>query len=270
MVVACDVGQGDGVLIQQGFVQVVVDGGPDYEAMSACLSRYMPFWDRTVELVINSHPQLDHFGGLRGVFDDYLVGKLLVSETAASSDSFLEWVEQVRESGAEVVEAYEGVQLGTGDITWDVLWPPDLTDTFAWEGLLSEDDEVILGVVSDESPQDVNEVSVVAQMRYGELDILFTGDIGMETEEELVQGGRLTDIEVLKVAHHGSKNSSSEMMLDIVKPEIGLIQVSNSNSYGHPHDQVIQKLKERGVMVYRTDELGDVLLFSDGNEVWVK
>lgn len=271
-IVACDVGQGDATLLTQGFVQVLVDGGPANGAVLRCLSEHVPFWDRHIEMVVNSHPQADHYGGLVDVFGRYSVGTLLVADTVSVNESFGEWVELVRGNGTEVMEAWQGMMLGVGPMQWRVLWPQDLSEGFAWMSDAVDYDQV-LGAQDGlhGAFEDVNEASVVVEMVFGEdMEALFVGDIGMEVEQELVDGGWVRDVEVLKVGHHGSRTSTSDEWLDVVMPEYGLVYSSLSNTYGHPHDQVISRLERRGVQLWRTDEQGTGVLVSDGVNVWVE
>lgn len=271
-VVGCDVGQGDATLVTRGFTQVLVDSGPASGAVMECLSDNMPFWDRTIEMVVISHPQMDHMGAMVDVMERYQVAVLLTADSVNDIEAFWELFEQVKNDGIQVVEADQGLVLGLGGMEWEVLWPEDqLPDSFVWamptqEGEYSQ----VLGVqqVLDVQEEDVNDESVVIRLNYGQSSVLFTGDISDEVEEELVKSGLVGDVDVLKVAHHGSKFSSSSEFIDTADPQIGLIYSGNNNRYGHPNDQVILKLEQQGVMILRTDIMGEVKLVTDGQQWW--
>ncbi len=239
-VVFCDVGQGDSILMSKGSMQVLVDGGPGDKVLS-CLGRQMPFWDRQIEVVVNTHGEEDHMGGLGEVLERYKVGKVIVSGWG-DGDS---WIEKGRQ--VEVYEAKKGDVIKAGEISFKVLWP-------------EKEKNKVLGASS------LNEQSLVLLASYGRFDWLLTGDIGVETENSL---DGLVDVEVLKVAHHGSKFSSGESFLRKVKPELAVIQVGR-NSFGHPTDEVLERLKASGVKVMRNDIHGDIKVVSDGKKWWVE
>mgnify|MGYP006282111945 CR=1 FL=1 len=239
-VVFCDVGQGDSVLMSKGSMQVLVDGGKGDRVLS-CLGRQMPFWDRQIEVVINTHAEEDHMGGLGEVLERYRVEKVIVSGLGGGDS----WIAE--DSGVEVYEAKKGDLIKVGEVEFEVLWP-------------EKKEGRVLGASS------LNEQSLVLLASYGRFDWLLTGDIGVETEKSL-EG--LVDVEVLKVAHHGSKFSSSERFLEKVAAELAVIQVGR-NSFGHPTEQVIDRLKASGAKVMRNDIDGDIKVVSDGEKWWVE
>jgi competence protein ComEC len=241
-VVFCDVGQGDAVLISKGYSQVLIDAGPD-DSVLGCLEEHIPFWDRRIEMVVNTHADRDHIGGLDEVLSSYMVGRLVISEYGDNRDS-MRVEELVERDNIPVWEAVDGGRLVLGDIEFEVLWPG------------RDSKGQVLGV-SDKR----NEVSVVLKMSYGEFDVALVGDIGFVVEEEIYDD--FGDVEVLKVGHHGSKHSSSSEFLDAVKPELSVIQVGK-NSYGHPSPEVIERLEKVGSRVMRNDKDGDVVVWSNG------
>lgn len=233
--VACDVGQGDGILIWRGSAQVIVDGGPDKKKMIDCLSRFVPFWDRSIELVVLTHAEADHMTGVLEVLRRYQVGQVVTSGLAKDKVAANDVPVHIAVAGEEVrVNGLEFIILGTR------------TDT-----------------------SEVNETSVVLKLVYGQFRALLTGDIGSETEQLLVNSGRNLTSNVLKVGHHGSKFSSSREFLEAVKPAVAVIS-AGKNNYGHPTKEVLERLKDAGARIWRTDESGDVEIVSDGQKIWVK
>lgn len=246
-VVFCDVGQGDSILMIKGSAQVLVDGGAGEEVL-ACLGERMPFWDRKIELVVNTHPQKDHLGGLDEVVERYRVGKMVVSSLEGEGEEVKELAEVVEKKGVAVYQARKGDRIRVGEMSFAVLWP-------------EREEGKVLGVSS------VNEQSLVLLGSLGEFDWLLTGDIGEETEKLMEK--RLRPVEVLKVAHHGSKFSSSEDFLQRVKPELAVIQVGK-NSFGHPTREALERLERVGAGVLRNDQQGTIEVVSDGERWWVR
>lgn len=224
--VFCDVGQGDAILISYLQTQVLIDGGPDNKILG-CLSKNMPFWDRQIEMVILTHPEEDHAGGLINVFERYGV-RYFVSNGLGKSSTVL-------------VKA--GDQIKIGSLHFLVLWPP-------------KDYEI---------NKELNDSSVVLKLSFGHSQALFTGDISEKIEQQL----DLEEIEILKVAHHGSKFSTSEEFLDKIKPKLAVISVGKNN-FGHPTQEVLERLKQAGVKVLRTDQQGNIEIVSDGRGWHVK
>src|SRR3989344_5739703 len=259
--IACNVGQGDGILAIYKDTQVLIDGGPD-DRILECLSEHVPFWDRRLELVILTHPQLDHYGGLIEVFRRYSVDTFLANGLDSGASSYQALKNAVGGSGVRVVTPKEDMVLRIGMIYLDILSPS--------QSLLTQEapdsQANILGAFS--SKKDPNDFSVVAIMRLGEFDALLTGDIGPSEIPEILAGGKVRDVEYIKVPHHGSKNGLTHKLLDASSPEIGVISVGK-NSYGHPNEETLKMLKEKGVRTLRTDEEGDIEIITDGNKWWV-
>ena len=260
--VACDVGQGDGILAIYKDTQVLIDGGPD-DRILECLSEHVPFWDRRLELVILTHPQLDHYGGLIEVFRRYSVDTFLANGLDTGASSYQALKNAVGGSGVRVVTPKEDMVLRIGMIYLDILSPSQ--SLLAQEA--SDSRVNILGAFS--SKKDPNDFSVVAILRLGEFDALLTGDIGPSEIPEILARGKVREVEYIKVPHHGSKNGLTHELLDASSPEIGVISVGK-NSYGHPNEETLKMLREKGVRTLRTDEEGDVEVVSDGKSWWIK
>ena len=258
-VVFCDVGQGDATLVIKGNFQMVVDGGPNGEGLLSCLGNNLPFWDRKIEVVVNTHPQKDHLGGLDDLVERYKVEKLVINGVVGGGEdeerlrrlALINGVGQVTPKNGDVIR-YENLEF-------DILWPEErMGDVLAWVDSARTD---LVG--------DVNVVSVVGVLRYGEFEVLLTGDIGFDEEESLLTNGSLIDVDVLKVAHHGSKYSSSDEFIRKIKPEVAVISVGK-NSFGHPTKETLNKLGGIGAKIFRTDLDGEVDMVSDGQAYWMR
>lgn len=237
--IACDVGQGDAILAIYGNLEILNDGGPDSKVIE-CLDKYMPYWDREIELVILSHPDKDHFGGLIDVFERYKVDSFLRTKAKSSTQSFQMLENLVGGEGIETIYAKEGLRLRLGKIYLDILNPINS------ESLLSGD-------------VDLNNSSIVFNLSFGEFNALLTGDIEIEGINKMVSGRRIRDIEYLKVPHHGSSNNITTGLLMFSKPEISAISVGK-NSYGHPNKETLELLARYKIKVLRTDEIGDIVI----------
>jgi competence protein ComEC len=254
--VFCDVGQGDAILIRKGFNQVLIDGGPD-ERVLQCLSDNLPFWDRTIEMIVLTHPQADHLTGLISVLERYRVQSAVVNNLVNDTERFWVFREALLAGEAEIYHPQAGERIKLADLDLAVLWPKErLGDALVWQ---REASESVLGASTYTG--DLNETSVVLKLSYGDLDALLTGDIGQQTEKEIEAG----DIEILKVAHHGSKYSTSEEFLEKVKPKLAVISVGK-NRFGHPTGEVLERLLSVGAKILRTDQAGEIEIVSDGTK----
>jgi len=244
------VGQGDSAFIQtpQGH-QILIDGGPG-SALSEKLSSLMPFWDKTVDFVILSHPEADHMQGLLNILQNYKADYILwtgVKKTAAEYDKWMKVLDYQKNIGAKIIIAESGQEIKAGNVLIDTLYP--------FESLEGKE-------MKDTS----NDSCVVSKIIFGKNSFLFTGDISSVAEKELVNNNAELQSDVLKVAHHGSKYSTSDLFLEAVKPQVAVIEVGK-NSYGHPTPETLQRLDKFGIKVLRTDKDGDVKFISDGKNL---
>lgn len=227
------VGQGDAILISRGKNQVLIDTGKDSRALLSELGGLLPPWDRTIETVLLTHPDQDHVGAFPDLVARYRVGLLLSAELPEASEIGRMIGEIIDRQSVRRIDPRSGLSITLApDARLEVLFPD-------------------ASYVSD--AKHTNEGSVVALLRIGEDAFLFTGDL--PREEQVLPA---MDIRVLKVAHHGSKYSTSEAFLDRTVPEEAVISVGK-NSYGHPAPEVIERLKRRGVRIFRTDVDGSVI-----------
>lgn len=234
-VVFLDVGQGDAILIQDGETQILIDGGRDGLQLLSRLGRYVPFWDRKIEVVVATHPDSDHIGGLPTLFRNYQVETLLTNGQRGDTE-----VSQIFDELAQTKVAHRQEIAEGGEI----ILPSEATLRFLYP---------LLPLPAD-SPIETNEGSLVARFDFMETSFLFTGDL---PNEELALS-HIEPVDVLKVAHHGSRFSTSAAFLDALRPKEAVVSVG-PNTYGHPHPTVLSRLKERGISIWRTDEGGDVV-----------
>lgn len=238
-VVFLDVGQGDAILIEQGSSQVLIDGGRDGKLLLEKLGRYIPFWDRQIEAVIATHPDADHIGGLVDAIRTYTVQNFLETNAQSDSQTFQVLQNVIRNQNISVIEPQEGVAIKFPEgAELDVLYP--------------------FGPIVAADPKNTNQYSVVAKLATGQNKFLFTGDLPREQEAELIKNNIDVAADVLKVGHHGSKYSTSAQFLDAVKPETAIISVGKNNTYGHPNQEILDRLKADNIKILRTDESGDI------------
>ncbi|MDP2910186.1 MAG: ComEC/Rec2 family competence protein [bacterium] len=237
-VVFFDVGQGDSIYIEtsDGF-QILIDGGPDLTVLEK-LAKEMPFYDRTIDLVILTHPDHDHLFGLLEVLKRYQVKNILWTGVIKDTDEYKEWEKLIREEGADIIIAQAGQKINLTQDAYFLIFHP-------FESLEN------LGV------EDSNDTSVVAQLVFNDNSFLFAGDISQKIELKLIDQNQELDSDILKVAHHGGKNSSSLGFLRAVSPETAVISVGE-NSYGHPAPEVLQRLEQFGIDILITKESGDI------------
>ena len=241
-----DVGQGDSAFIETpNGNQVLIDGGPS-DAVLSKLGRILPFWDRSIDMLVLTHAHADHVGGLIDVLARYRVGRVVESGEAYGTPDYQEWHTRIAKKQIPVVIAYRGqsIDLG-GGVILRVLSPFE-----NYEGV---------------SVKNVHDGNVSTKLEYGSTSMLFTGDAEKLIEYRLVsedQGELQSDI--LKVGHHGSKTSSTEAFLRAVQPDFAIISSGRKNRYGHPHQDVLDRLAAFGVSILRTDIDGDIQIESDG------
>jgi len=242
-----DVGQGDAILIRSpAGHNILVDGGPNGEAITAALGRHLPFWDRHLHLVVLTHPDQDHLAGLVTVLERYDVDQVLAPALTDDSAAVRAWQEAIAERDIPQREAFAGQWVDLGDgARLSVVYPP--------QELLAADED---------------DSSLVLKVSLGEAAFLLTGDIGAEGEASLVSNHADLRTPVLKVAHHGSRASTTAAFLAAVQPLTAVISVGADNSYGLPAAETLDRLGSRPV--FRTDLNGDVEMSTDGRKLWVK
>lgn len=242
-VVFFDVGQGDAIFIEtpERF-QVLIDGGPDLTVLEK-LGKEMPFYDRTIDLIILTHPEHDHYFGLFEVLKRYKVENILWTGIIRDTAEYQEWMKLLEKEGAEIRIAEAGQKIIFQEdplIFMEILHP--------FENLTGKETKY------------TNDTSIVAELVFGDVSFLFTGDISKKIEKQLN-----VDSDILKVAHHGSKTSSCLEFIEAVSPDIAVISVGE-NRWNHPHPEVLANLNQFGIQVLITRELGDIKIISNGKD----
>ena len=246
-IIFLDIGQGDAVMIDAGSnTQILIDGGDGKDILNK-LGEHLPFYDRKIELVIMTHPDKDHLGGLVEVLKYYEVEQILETGIKCEKTICEEWDKLITEKNIPVKYAEFGQRIETGNIEMSVLYP--------FESL------------KDKEVKDSNDVSIVLKLVVNSeqglqpesVKILLTGDAGFPVENNLISQNINLESKILKVSHHGSKNATSNEFLKSVKPEKAIISVGKNN-YGHPAKELLNRLKNINVEIFRTDEGGDWIL----------
>jgi len=297
----CDVGQGDGIYIRfPDGKDMVVDGGPGNKIIS-CLSRHMPFWDRSIDLALLTHPQKDHLTGLIAVLERYRVQYLMRSDVGNSTEGFDVLTKLVKQKNMTEKFVTTGEMITVGPSTLSILWPskeqivsmkPKSNVTMQQCNNSSQTPcSSVLGVTTGSN---LNDASVVFFLSYGLFDALFPGDADSHVQPRMLSlrsaglsesiSGKDGSIELFKVPHHGSKTGMTDAFLQQISFVRGRLAKLNSssqqkslavisvgkNSYGHPAPEIIEKLTSAGFQILRTDKDGDIEVISDGKEWEVK
>ena len=261
-VIICDVGQGDAAYIKfPDGKDMLIDGGPGGKTpkVLGCLGKYMPLFDRTIDIVVLTHPQEDHLGGLEEVVKRYEVKNFVHSDVGNATIGYENILKLLTEKHIPERIVGSGEKITIGAVAVLVVWPES-------SFLAQKKAANVLGV------SNVNDASVVLKLSYGTFDALFPGDADSHVDGELTKVP-LSDadgIEVLKVPHHGSKTGMTEGFFQWLGPiRLALISVGK-NSYGHPAAETITRLEQDGAEVLRTDQKGNIEVVSDGKSWSVK
>jgi len=266
-VVTLDVGQGDAAFVRfPDNRTMLVDGGiqrtyydekrqrfVDYDVGKRVIEPYLDFRRiRRLDMVVLTHPDVDHGGGLGHILENFQVGRVLgISDAPLNSETHRRLHAIVNANNIPYSFPYAGKIQLTPTAALNLLHPMDAAST----NLLD---------------QDKNDDSLVMKLTYGEVDILFTGDIGKKAEARLIASGQDLRSEVLKVPHHGSSTSSSARFIDAVEPRYAIFSLGQSSQYQFPHADVVARYRARGCVQIRTDEFGAITLRTDGKRCWIE
>jgi len=235
-----DVRQGDAILIDLGDLEILIDGGPSRDVVDLLI----PYIQGPLEVVVLTHAHTDHYGGLDDVLERFYVLEVVTSADHRDKSTYRAFLADVAAEGCMTSEVARGDAITLGGLSLSVLHP--------------------LTITTGEGLENLN--SVVLELSYGDVDFLFTGDLESSAETELVLAGVLRDIDILKVAHHGSRYGSTQGFLDAVLPEVAIYSAGEGNGYGHPHDEAITRLCGVGAEIYGTDVHGTVTVTTDGED----
>ncbi len=245
-VVFLDIGQGDSIYIEApNGNQVLIDGGPGRQVLRA-LGSVMPWYDRSLDVVIATHPDADHIGGLPSVLERYQVAAVMDNGQPSNTGTYRAWQAAVAaevKDGAQYLRARRGERFNLGaGISLDILYPYDTP-----------------------TGKDTNDGSIVARLTYGSQAFILTGDATIKVEQQLLIAKTLLSAQVLKAGHHGSKTSSSPAFIKAVSPIYAIISAGKNNRYGHPHQITLDNLKAAQAQILRTDEEGSIVCLSSQN-----
>lgn len=243
-----DVGQGDSIYITSGGEGMLIDCGESGDS-----DRVISYLDgmgvKKIDYVVGTHPHSDHMGGMSKIVSHFDIGEMIVPHIDDSDTPTTKYYEKFlnacAEKGLSLTEAELGRKIEIGDAELEIIAP------------------------NSDDYSNVNNYSVAFVMYHGESSFIFTGDAEKLAEGEMIEGGKLADIDVYKVGHHGSDTSSSMEFLDVIKPDYAVISCGEGNSYGHPCDITIENLSKFTDKIYRTDLCGTVVIESDGKELTV-
>lgn len=234
-----DVGQADAALVGSKGHYMLIDGGnrSDSSLIYSVLKRKNI---RALDMVVGTHAHEDHIGGLPGAYQFASVSRTICPTRSYNSDAFRNFAAAAKKSGGiHIPSVGTHYKLGAADVT-------------------------VLGV---NGGSDVNDTSIVLMVSYGKTSILFAGDAGRDAEQAILNRGTSLDADVLKVGHHGSASSTTYPFLREIMPRYGVISVGSGNSYGHPTDDALSRLRDADVKVFRTDMQGDIKLSSNGSKI---
>lgn len=243
-----DVGQGDAIFIEgPGGFQILVDGGPGSQILEK-LGQEMDYFDRHIDVVVATHPDKDHINGLIDVLKYYDVDEVWMIDVGKDTSTYQEFMRVLEASEAGIKMVKRGDKFIFNNLQIDVLNPPK----------------------EDVDFKNINNSSIVMRIAYGDVSFLLTGDMEKPVEKKLLQyfgspTSEILDVDILKVGHHGSGSSSSEKFIQVISPELAIIQVGEDNPYHHPSYKVIERLEDLGVATLRNDFHGDIEIVSDGN-----
>jgi len=245
-----NVGQGDATLFYTETREVIlVDGGPDMSVLYE-LGKSLPFYERTIDLMILTHPDSDHLNGLLDVLERYRVKKIMYTDIVDNSDTYKIFKDLVAFEGAEIIIVKGEENLHFGELEVNILYPTQS--------------------IQGKSFIDTNESSIALRLSYDSIDFLLTGDMPQAQEIGLIKNNHIVESEVMKAGHHGSKTSSAVEFLHAVKPQYAVISAGVDNSYGHPHYRVLQNFENIGTDILRTDEVGTIHVYTNGREVEIR
>ncbi len=241
-----DVGQGDSIYIKApNGEDIIIDGGnKDGSDVVAYLKKQKV---DDIEVMVSTHPDADHVGGLDEVLKAYRVQSVYAPKVSHTTQAYKDFLIAVQKERLKINTVTAGKTLNIKGVK-----------------------AVFVAPVKSYSKSDLNNWSAVLHMTYNKNSFLFTGDAELKSESDMLASKRTLKADVLKVSHHGAKETTSANFLKAVKPKYAVISAGKKNSYGHPTSPVLSRLKQAKASVYRTDQKGDIMITSDGKKLSVK
>ncbi|PJI10287.1 MULTISPECIES: ComEC/Rec2 family competence protein [Clostridium] len=237
-----DVGQGDSELIQSNGQNMLIDTGTNESKTS--LVNYLKSQNvKRIDYLVLTHPHEDHIGGADAVIKDFDIGTIYMPDVATNTRTFKDVLSEMKNKGLKANKPEPGTNFKVGDARCDIYGPVNT------------------------NKEDLNTYSIVIKLTFGKTKFMFTGDSQNSNEAAMIAKGYDLSADVLKVGHHGSRTSTSDEFLNKVNPKYAVISCGKNNDYGHPHTETMQRLQNKGIKLYRTDEEGTVVCTSDGNSI---
>ena len=240
------IGQGDAIYIEApNGRQMIIDGGPEGSLMPA-LAPILPYGDKSIDVILNTNPDADHYAGFLDLLKTYAVGTEIESGVPSDTKTYAEFESLLKEKHIPQIVARKGMHVildEARNISYDVLFPD--RDVTGWTH---------------------NDASVVGRLHYGDTTVMLTGDGTIKTESLVLADNPLADIQsdILKVGHHGSRTSTSDAFLNAVQPMYAVISAGKNNRYGHPHKEVTDRLAAHSIQTLVTKDVGTVTFETDG------
>ena len=238
-----DVGEGESALVISDGKTMLIDGGTKAYG-DDIVDRLNELGIKRIDYLVGTHPHEDHIGGLYKVINNFEIGEVYLPAVSTNTWTFENMLDSLIEKELEVTS-------------------PDVGDIFYVGKCKCE--IMLIGDGSEDEKMDLNLSSIVLRMEYGTISYLFTGDAILANEESR----QWPQTDILKVAHHGSSSSTSDNFLNQVRPKVAIISCGKNNDYGHPKASVLNRLKKYGAEIYRTDESGEIIVKTDGNQIEV-
>lgn len=275
-VVFFDLGEADSIFIKTpDKKQILIDGGED-KAILEKLNEQMNWSDNYIDLVVSTHPHADHLGGLIEVLKKYQVGQVWLTGVAYSSYSYLEFLNLLKEKNISTRIIYN-CQTTQADLAKTVLNINNLNElpkTHCLDELYINPQTNLkilhpLKNLKNKRIDNLNNSSIVIKLNYRQISFLFMGDAEIPSEQKILKvfKPQILKANVLKIAHQGSSDASSQKFLQAVRPQYAVIFVGSDNPYGHPSLRIIRRLERMGIKIFRTDQYGDIKFVSDGRRV---
>ncbi|MBV7272489.1 ComEC/Rec2 family competence protein [Clostridium thailandense] len=237
-----DVGQGDGILIEQGTHNMLIDAGTneDEKLMVDYLNKE---GIKHLDYVVGTHPHEDHIGGLDAIIKNFDIGTIYMPKVTSNTKTFEDVLKALKSKNLKITTPTAGSAFKLGDASCEILAP------------------------NSSKYQDINNYSIVIKLTYESNKFLFTGDAESLSEKEILSKGFDISADVLKLGHHGSSSSTSTEFLNKVNPKYAIVSCGKDNDYGHPHSEIMKKLEKKQIKLYRTDENGTIICTSDGKNL---
>lgn len=241
-----DVGQGDSILVQTPTNKnILIDGG-DEDSENIIISYLRQKRIKTIDIIIATHPDSDHIGSLDNIIKKFNVNSIYMPEQSTDSEAYQNLINSCTDKNLSIQHLYKNY-------------------------VLNIDNNINIYVLSPSYIQEESNLnSIVFKLTFNDNSFLFMGDAEEENKKEILHSFKLNNINFIKIGHHGSNSSSSLEFIKKISPDIAAISCGYKNQYGHPHREVINNLKQNHVSIYRTDRIGDIVFYSDGEIIFTK